>query len=297
MAWYGQHPPLSSYIEYRMSIASMSVPQLLEQRTLIDTQICLKTGGAVAGLTVGKKLNKNGKPKIERKGKPTCNGDFTKKICAEQKEAVAEFKKANPDQKGAHLVFVSNYKKEHKDEYEAFEATWKEEHPNDDVGSVSDGPSESAKSDKPKRVISPEHLAKMQAGREAAKAKKDAEKANGTANDTATVATAVASEPAAKPKKAVKKVAKKEPIVEPVAVISSNTSSNTSVAEEDEPEMLPFKHNNTTYIRLGNKREDGTFLWATGDLWASKKGAKGAYVGCLQDDGSIDADAQEPILE
>ena len=40
-----------------MSIASMSVPQLLEQRTLIDTQICLKTGGAVAGLTVGKKLN------------------------------------------------------------------------------------------------------------------------------------------------------------------------------------------------------------------------------------------------
>lgn len=282
-----------------MSIASMSVPQLLEQRTLIDTQICLKTGGAVAGLTVGKKLNKNGKPKVDRKGKPTCNGDFTKKICAEQKEAIEVFKKANPDQKGAHLVFLSNYKKEHKDEYEAFEASWKEEHPKEDAGSVSDGHSESAKSDKSKKVLSPEHLAKMKAGREAAKAKKDAEKVNGTtgaatgtATGTATVAT-VASEPAAKPKKAVKKVAKKEPIVEPVAVISSNTS----VAEEDEPEMLPFKHNNTTYIRLGNKREDGTFLWATGDLWASKKGAKGAYIGCLQDDGSIDADALEPILE
>lgn len=276
-----------------MSIASMSVSQLLEQRTLIDTQICLKTGGAVAGLTVGKKLNKNGKPKIERKGKPTCNGDFTKKICAEQKEAIDAFKKANPDQKGAHLVFISNYKKEHKGEYEAFEASWKEEHPKEDSGSVSDGPSESAKSDKPKRVSSDEQKAKMKAGREAAKAKKDAEKVNGTANGAATVATTAVSEPAAKPKKAVKKVAKKEPIVEPVAVISSNTS----VAEEDEPEMLPFKHNNTTYIRLGNKREDGTFLWATGDLWASKKGAKGAYIGCLQDDGSIDADAQEPILE
>lgn len=274
-----------------MSIASMSVPELLEQRTLIDTQICLKTGGAVAGLTVGKKLNKNGKPKVERKGKPTCNGDFTKKICAEQKEAIEEFKKANPDQKGAHLVFLSNYKKEHKEEYEAFEASWKEEHPKDDVGSVSDGPSESAKSDKPKRVISDEQKAKMKAGREAAKAKKDAEKATGAATGAATTTSA---EPVvAKPKKAVKKVAKKEPIVEPVAVISSNTS----VAEEDEPEMLPFKHNNTTYIRLGNKREDGTFLWATGDLWASKKGAKGAYIGCLQDDGSIDADAQEPILE
>ena len=135
----------------------------------------------------------------------------------------------------------------------------------------------------------------MKAGREAKKALKDAEKVNGAATGAATVATVatVASEPAAKPKKAVKKVAKKEPIVEPVAVISSNTS----VAEEDEPEMLPFKHNNTTYIRLGNKREDGTFLWATGDLWASKKGAKGAYIGCLQDDGSIDADALEPILE
>ena len=283
-------------------IANMSIADLLEQRTLIDTQICIKTGGATAGLT-NIKLTKSGKPKKEstRKGKPTCNGDFTKKICAEHKEAIEEFKKANPDQKGAHLVFLSAYKKEHKEEYDAFEAAWKEANPKvEDHGSVSDA--SETKSDKPKRVISPEQIAKMQAGRVAAKAKKDAEKA-GTAvpSNTFTATTVVvapSSAPSAAPapaKKAVKKVQpKKKDIVEPVAVISS---ANSTTSGDDEPELIPFKHGGSTYMRLGNKREDGSYLWATGDLWTNNKGARGAYVGAIQDDGSIDADAMEPILE
>ena len=57
-------------------------------------------------------------------GKPTCHGDFTKKILAEQKEAVSAFKLANPDMKGSHLTFVSVYKKEHPEEVEEFKKQW-----------------------------------------------------------------------------------------------------------------------------------------------------------------------------
>ena len=267
------------------TIATMSVADLLEQRTLIDTQICIKTGGAVAGLT------KSGKPKKEstRKGKPTCNGDFTKKICAEQKEAIEEFKKANPEKKGAHLSFLSNYKEEHKEEYEAFKTAWNEAHPKED-GSASDATGET-KSDKPKRVLTPEHLAAMKAGREASKAKKAAEKDTFTATTIVVPALAAPAAPAAPAKKAVKKAQKAPVVVEPVAVIE------TAIEEEDGPEPLPFKHGGVTYMRIGTKRADGNHLWVTGDLWANKKGVKADYVGCLQDDGTVDTDALEPLLE
>lgn len=290
------------------TIATMSITDLLEQRTLIDTQICIKTGGAIVGTSNKVKLTKNGKPKKEstRKGKPTCNGDFTKKVCAEHKDEYTEFKKANPEKKGAHLIFLSNYKKEHKEEYEAFETAWKEAHPKidskieEDHGSASDAGSgvpgsatgSATGSEKAKRVLSPEHLAKMKVGREAAKAKKDAEKAVPSDTFTATTVPVPAVVPV---KKSVKKAQKE--IIEPVAVISAANSSNASVAEDDEPELIPFKHGGVTYMRLGNKRADGNYLWATGDLWANKKGGKGVYVGAIQDDGSVDTDALEPLLE
>jgi len=62
-------------------------------------------------------------------GKPTCHGDFVKKICAEHKSEITAYKEANPEMKGAHLVFVGTYKKEHAEEFKAFELTWKEAHP------------------------------------------------------------------------------------------------------------------------------------------------------------------------
>jgi len=62
-------------------------------------------------------------------GKPTCHGDFVKKICAEHKSEITAYKEANPEMKGAHLVFVGNYKKEHAEEFKAFETAWKEAHP------------------------------------------------------------------------------------------------------------------------------------------------------------------------
>jgi hypothetical protein len=65
----------------------------------------------------------------KKKGLPTVHGDFVKKICEEQKDAIAAFKAANPDQKGAHLVFVSTYKKEHAAEFEAFKSMWEAKKP------------------------------------------------------------------------------------------------------------------------------------------------------------------------
>ena len=298
-----------------MSVASMSIQQLLEQRTLIDTQICLKTGGSVAGPIIKVKLTKGGKVKkapSDRKGKPTPNGDFTKKVLAEHKSDYEEYKAANPEKKGVHLTFVSEYKKANDEEWKAFEASWIEAHPKDSsTGSVAEAGSAegsddgntmvtAASSEKPKRVLTPEHIAAMQAGRLAKKAAKEAEASGFSATTVvmatpalAAVATPVAmASPVKKPKKATKKA---EPIVEP-AVISSNAS--VASAEDDEgAELIPFKHGGVTYMRLGSKREDGNHLWATTDLWANKKGLKGAYIGTLLEDGSVDTDALEPILE
>ena len=285
-----------------MSVASMSIQQLLEQRTLIDTQICLKTGGSISGsITKGVKLNKSGKPKkvSTRKGVATANGDFMKKVHAEQAAAFEEFKLANPEKKqGAHMVFYYTYRDAHEDEWKAFEAAWNEAHPKDQDAASDDGNTmvTAASSEKPKRVMTPEHKEKLKAGREAAKAAKDAAKAaaaGGFSATTVVVATpstpAVASPATKKPKK----VTKKAEAIEPVVI-----SSNTSVVEEDDaPELIPFKHGGMTYMRLGNKREDGNHLWATADLWGNKKGAKGDYVGTLEADGTIDQDALEPLLD
>jgi hypothetical protein len=146
----------------------------------------------------------------KNKGVPTCHGDYTRMILETQKDALAAFKEANPEVKGAHLVFVSVYTKEHAAEYAAFEAAWKEEHPKReadlkpqadlkplaelkpladlkplvelkpeadlkpqvDLEEAGGAPIEAEV--KPKRIISEEQKAKMKAGREAALAKKKA---------------------------------------------------------------------------------------------------------------------------
>jgi len=122
----------------------------------------------------------------KNKGLPTCHGDYTRMILETQKEAMTAFKEANPEVKGAHLVFVSVYKKEHAAEYAAFEAAWKEAHPKREADlklqvdlkpqveleGAGGAPIEAEV--KPKRIISDEQKAKMKAGREAALAKKKA---------------------------------------------------------------------------------------------------------------------------
>lgn len=141
--------------------------------TPVKTATPLKDVGANKDLET-KKQNAN-------KGRPTCHGDFVKKILEEQKDAALAFKEANKEMKGAHLIFVANYKKEHAEEFTAFEAAWKEAHPKAEPAPKeaveTDGASEAVADAKPKRVMTDEQKAKMKAGRDAAKAKKEADAA------------------------------------------------------------------------------------------------------------------------
>ena len=274
---------------------------LMELRNMID-QVVEKSGLDAKDLKAlkGLKLNKSGKPRkvSNRKGRPVPHGDFVKKICKEHSEEIAAFKAANPDTKSPHLVYVANYKKQNPEMYAAFEAAWKEEHPKkvadasegDSVdasenGSVAEGGSIAeggsvASSSKPKRVLTDEHKAAMKAGREAAAAKKraDIEVAAVSVGERVEALEAVQKKP--------KKVAKKAITTEVVAPVEVNTVE----------ELLPFTYNGNTYLRMGTQRPNGNHLWTSGHMWMSKKGQKGHHYGELQEDGTIDMNADEPEI-
>ena len=293
--------------------ASMNLPELLNHRDQISAEIFRQTGDATvvpmasanSGGAKGK-LTKTGKVRkpSSNKGKPTARGDFTKKITAECADDFAAYKEANPDLKGPHLSWYKHYIDEHKDEYEAFKAAWALEHPKEATEGAegeaegSDNADSAESVAKPKKVLSPEHLAKMKAGREAKLAEKKAAKdlLEAAAKSGAPIALpqSEAPEPAAAatpakmkgPKKVTKKVT--APAPEPATMVAAEP--------EAEPEELPFKHNGLTYIRIGTQKADGNHIWASTDLWHSKKGKRAGYAGELMEDGSINEDAEEPNL-
>ena len=249
------------------------------------------------------KITKSGKVKRQNsnKGKPTCHGDFVKMICEKLKEEVATFKKDHPEQKGAHLVFAANYKKEHAEEFAAFETAWKEAHPKDtvsDAGSISskqsgsaDGNSETEASpvkEKPKRVISDEQKAKMKAGREAAAAKKKAE-ASGPSEAPGPSGPSEET-PAPVQKKPIKTAKKASPAEITVPVVAPITEASAIASE-----LIPFAFNGSTYLRMGVKLPSGEARFTSAHLWMSKKGAKGPHYGEIREDGTIDMEAEEPV--
>jgi hypothetical protein len=305
--------------------ASMNLPELLSHRDQISAEIFRQTGDATvipiasANSAGGKvKLTKTGKVRkpSSNKGKPTARGDFTKKITAEHADDFAAYKEANPDLKGPHLSWYKHYIDEHKEEYDAFKAAWALEHPKESSDGAEGESSDAAAADgaeaaavKPKKVLSPEHLAKMKAGREAKLAEKKAAKdlleaaaiANGPVSPPP-VAELLAAEAAAEaatklkqPKKVTKKVTVTAPA--PVPVAAPEPVAAPAEAEVDAaPEQLPFKHKGVTYIRIGIQKADGNHEWVSTDLWHSKKGARAGYAGELMGDGSINEDAEEPEL-
>ena len=250
-------------------------------------------GSSLNGTSGPLKLTKSGKPRKEssNKGKPTSHGDFTKKILAEQKEKIAEFKAQHPELKSAHLNFLKIYKEENPQEYEAFKAEWALAHPKDSDSESTKSSEDSVTeettgsepvAEKPKRTMSDEQKAKMKAGREASAAAKKATKdAETTPAETAPAETEAKAPVATK---AVKK-AKKAITTEVVTVETSQPQVT---------ELLPFSMGTMNYLRSGVQRSDGNHLWMTGHLWQAKKGLKGPYVGELKNDGTIDQDADEP---
>jgi hypothetical protein len=306
-----------------MSLTTFSTEQLLTIQALV-TNALSGTPSAAGKTQIGKngkpvKLTKSGKVS-KRNGKPTVHGDFTKYILSNHKEQIATFKSENPDQKGAHLVYVAKYRKDNADEYSAFEAKWKEEHPpTEESDADSDVPSETlevnteGKVKKPRAPLTQEHKDAMQAGRLKKKAEKEAAKAaleQNAINVAAPVAAPVtvtapikaSSVPLpASPsgKKKPKSAKKAEEIVAPVPPVSTPVD----VEQDEQDEFLPFTHKDPTskvstkYIRMGQRRPDGNHIWASTDLWLSVKGAKGAYKGQLLPDGTIDTTVEEPEIE
>ncbi len=289
-----------------VTLSSKTLPELLSMRTEIDAAIGAACGGGASGIIPaedGKKAKgKKEKKESSRTGKPTAYGAFSSKIQKDFAEQIKEFKEANPEMKGAHMTWVGKYKEEHPDVYEAFKAEWALAHPKTESAAASASGSADVSADeavadavadaKPKKVLSPEHLAKMKAGREAKKAAKDAEKALAEAEGRAEAP--IAAKAKKEPKKA-KKAADPEPIAAPIAIAIAAAAP----LEEDGPdaEELPFKLGGATYIRMGFPKPDGNPEWLSTDLWLSKKGVRGAYAGELMEDGSINADADEPTLE
>jgi hypothetical protein len=251
-------------------------------------------GSSLNGTSGPLKLTKSGKPRKEssNKGKPTSHGDFTKKILAEQKEKIAEFKAAHPELKSAHLNFLKIYKEENPQEYETFKAEWALAHPKEesDAGSTTESVTEETSgsepvAEKPKRVMSDEQKAKMKAGREASaaakKAAKDTEAAPAESTPTETAPAEAKAPIATKPVKKAKKAITTEVVT-------------VEASQPEVTELLPFSMGTMNYLRSGVQRSDGNHLWMSGHLWQAKKGLKGPYVGELKNDGTIDQDADEP---
>ena len=305
------------------SLSTFSTEQLLVIQTLVSN--ALSGTPSAAGKT---QLGKNGKPvkltksgKVsKRTGKPTVHADFTKHILAAHKDDVAAFKAEHPDQKGAHLSFAANYRKEHAEEFEAFKTKWSEEHPKtdsdadaSDASSDASGEAEApavvadgAKVKKPRAPLTQEHKDAMQAGRQKKKAEKEAAAAAAETAAKGDIAAPVAAPvapaaaPAAAPVKKQVKQAKKAEVVAPVALPLPESPKEVEEEEVDN-EYIPFTLAGKKYVRFGERRTDGNHIWASGDLWENKKGSKGPYVGVLQEmpDGSskIDNTATEPEIE
>ena len=294
-----------------MNIETSTLPELLTLRSQIDAAISAACGGdSAAGAVIeapsGK--GKGAKKPSARAGKPTAYGAFSSKIQKEKAEEIKAFKEANPEMKGAHMAWVGKYKEEHPDIYEAFKTEWtaanpKAEAPTSEAASADEGGGAPVVAEKPKKVLSPEHLAAMKAGREAKKAAKDAEKAATEAeakgeSPIALSPSAPAEEAAVAPAKAKKpkqaKKAEAAPITE--VAVAAPVAAPVALTEAREGEPLPFKLGGATYIRMGISKADGNHEWASTDLWHSKKGKRASYAGELMEDGSINEDAEEPAL-
>jgi len=360
---------LAPYVKYpnqaeRVQMSSINhfesntLPELLSLRSQIDARVSALCGGDSAVVAASSAVGAKVKKPSARAGKPTAYGAFSSKIQKENADEIKAFKEANPEMKGAHMAWVGKYKEEHPEIYEAFKTEWaaanpKAEAPTSEAASADEGAE--AKPEKPKKVLSPEHLAAMKAGREAKKAAKDAEKeatksAEGSSDEAAgggggpvaaekpkkvlspehlaklkagreakkaakdaekAIAEAeakgespIALSPAApaeapvkapkKPKEAKKAAPAPEPEVA-APVVAAPVAAPEPEAEQ-EAEALPFKLGGATYIRMGISKPDGNHEWLSGDLWFSKKGVRGPYAGELMEDGKINEDAEEPTL-
>jgi hypothetical protein len=287
----------------------MTVDQLLAFRTKVDAALALKAGAA-APVPV---------KKAKRAGGPTAWSDWTKKISTENAEAIQAFKVSSGQKLGAHLTWISQNKGKTNPEWLAFKASWDAANPKSEKSVASSPPSSPAsaapcapepaaapvlKKRGPKKLadMTPEELAAHNERKAARQAKKAAEPAAPVAAAWARAGAAAA--PKAEPKPVVADPETKaeqlmwlSALADCHGVVGSPAPKPAAPVADALPELLAFKYDGTNFFRLGVKASDGSVAWETGDLWRITAGEMGAYAGMLQEDGTINADAEEPLLE
>ena len=288
------------------SLANMNVDQLLAERSKIDAAI-KNLGASAEGST---KKEKKGKKKGGPAGPWAAWTTHCTKVAYTAE--IAAFKEAAESKLGAHLKWISANAGKDSAEYKAFAAQFALDHPKgsgasakasvvsdeEEVAScVSDsGSGDDAKDAKDaKDAAAPKKrgakkLADMTVEEKAAHDAKVAAKRAAKAAAKAEAAPA----PEAAPVVSAAPAADASVNAEPVAAAEADASVN---ADEPAAEWLQFELDGTKYFRLGVKNADGSVVYEP-DLWRfnKKTGARGSYVGALLDDGSIDADAEEPNL-
>ena len=298
--------------------SKMTLPQLLAAKSEIDQY--LASNGQSKTKT---KTTKTEKPRAN-KGLSTLHGDFTAMVNQKRKDDAvvkAEYDAFVESRKqdavagkltrsgknvkgqvmtekdaliGIHVAFVSFYKKTHADLFAAFESTWTASHPKSATASVAQSEASSVAPESEAEEVKvapkkrgPKKLVDMTPDEKAAHDAKVAErKAKKTASapaEESTLVSAPVSVPVAAP------VAVAEPVAE------SDAESDAESEEEGDAETFPFVIEGYTYQRLGYKAADGSINWE-GDLWYTKNGGRGNYAGVLCADGSIDTNAEEPLI-
>ena len=109
------------------SYSQMTPEQLLAQRTLIDTEIANR---GVSGSTGGKQNKEKKEQKPKRRSNGTAWAAFGKKVTEDHPAEYEAFKASAEKKQGVMPLFASQYRSKHEAEWLAFQAAWKETHPN-----------------------------------------------------------------------------------------------------------------------------------------------------------------------
>ena len=234
------------------------------------------------------KVSKEATGEAKAKRAPGAWAAWTKHAPLAHATEYAEFKASNVGAVGIAPLFCTQWRSAHAEEYAAFELAHK--------ASAASSPASAAA---PASALSPASVAAPPPAKEARKWSEEAKAKAALKRATTKAAKALAEAPAAAAaKESVVSAAAPAPLpsAPPSAPVSTSNPFDDE-EEEAEAELLPFKLGGRNYMRPGVSRLGAEPIWATGDLWEAKAdGTRGDWAGVLQEDGSIDLDAEEPSI-
>jgi hypothetical protein len=310
--------------EVSAALSNFTPEQLAPLRAQIDDTFTRGSNQAPAAAgKKGAKKNKDGKEKVKRKGSPGAWSDWTKKVMIDCAAEIAAYKEAAEQKAGAHLKWLkeSTSKGKTSADWLAFKAEWDAAHPKGAKASDAEEAEEADDSDsnpaaggggsvaavaavaapvaeKVAKRRGPKKLTDMTPEERAAHDAKVAErKATKNAGATALEVAAKAAVPVPTAALVAEPKLMAAPVAAPVAAPKPAPVAEEAAEEaeeEDSVELKVFIVDGQKYMRPWSSAAKD---WATGDLWyTNKKGERAAYWGELMEDGSVNADAEEPPL-